>query len=227
MENTLSLKEKFILIGFHPEKGKPYWDAQYYIYGVTGAILLELASLNKIKVTDKRLIITDAKKTGDPALDFVLEILAGAGKQKKVQSWIQSFSSFRVARKIRNLVLQQLVSKRIMGEEDGRFLFFTFKKYPLRDTRTRLTMIKNIQDYVLKGYENDRDAALLSSLVGSTQLTSHVFEKADRSIARKKLKQISKENEFSQIVGATVSAVQAAIVSSIAVTTAVSASSGN
>ena len=226
MENSLSLKEKFMLLSYHPEKGKPYWDAQYYMYGVIGAILLELAGQNKIKVEEKQLIVADTKKTGDTALDYVVEILASSGKQKKVQSWIQSFSSFRSARTIKKLILQQLVDKRTMGEEEGRFLFFTFKKYPLRDTRTRFALLKNIQDFVLKGYENDRDAALLASLVGSTQLTSRVFEKADRKAARKKLKQISKENEVSKIVGATVSAVQAAIVASVAVTASVSAASG-
>lgn len=224
MENTFSLKEKFMLLCLHPEKGKIYWDAQYYIYGVTGAILLELAGLQKIKIADKRLIVTDGKKTGDIVLDFVVDLLGQSQKEKKVQTWMQRFSSFSMARRIKRMILDGLVEKRILGKEEATFLFFfKYYRYPARENKIRTSLLKNIGDYVIRDRESEPDIKLLASLVGSAQITSRVFEKADRKAARKKLKELNKGNEVSQIVGETVTAVQAAIVASVAVTAAASA----
>jgi len=223
MENTFSLKEKFILLCYHPEKGKPFWNAQYYIYGITGAIFLELAGMQKIKITNKRLEITDSKKTGDPVLDLALDVLAQAKSQKRVQTWIHKFASFRMGRKIKRMILDGLVEKRILGKEEAKFLFFfKYFKYPARETRTRNELINNIQDYVLRNRSNESDTLLLSALVGSAQITSRIFEKADRKVAGKRLKEILKGNEVSQIVGETVSAVQAAIVASVVASAAAS-----
>lgn len=224
MENLLSLKEKFVLLCLHPEKGKIYWDAQYYNYGVTGAILLELAGLQKVKIADKRLIINDVKKTGDPVLDFVLDQLGQSQKDKKVATWMQRFSSFRMVRRLKGMILDGLVDKRILGKEEATFLFFfKYFRYPARETKIRAALLKNVEDFVLRNRETETDIKLLASLVGSAQITSRVFEKADRKAARKRLKEINKENEVSQIVGETVSAVQAAIAASVATTVAVSA----
>lgn len=226
MENTLSLKEKFMLLCLHSEKGKIYWDAQYYTYGVTGAILLELAGLKKIKIADKRLIINDGKKTGDTVLDFVLDLLGQSQNEKKVQTWIQKFSSFRMARMLKGMILDGLVEKRMLGKEEATFLFFfKYYRYPARETKIRAALLKNIGDYVIRNRETEPDIKLLASLVGSAQITSRVFEKADRKFARKKLKELNKGNEVSQIVGETVAAVQAAIAASVATTVAVSAAS--
>lgn len=223
MENTLSLKEKFMLLCLQPEKGKIYWDAQYYIYGVTGAILLELAGLQKIKIANKRLIITDGKKTGDTVLDFVIDLLGQSQKEKKVQTWMQRFSSFRMARRLKGMILDGLVEKRILGKEEATFLFFfKYYRYPARETKIRTALLKNVGDYVLRDRETDPDIKLLASLVGSAQISSRVFEKADRKAARKRLKEILKENDISVIVGETVSAVQAAIVASVATSAAAS-----
>jgi len=224
MENTFSLKEKFILLCYHPEKGKPFWNAQYYIYGLTGAIFLELAGMQKIKIANKRLEITDSKETGDPVLDLVLNILAQAKSKKRVQTWIHKFASFRMGRKIKRMILDKLVEKRVLGKEEAKFLLiFKYFKYPARDTRTRNELINNVRDFVLRNRSNEPDALLLASLVGSAQITSRVFEKADRRNARKRLKELNKGNEISQIVGETVSAVQAAIVASVATSAAASA----
>jgi|GEM_PF-6115489 len=215
MEKELSLKEKFILLCYQPENGKPY-SATFYHFGFIGTTLLELAEHGKIKTEGKLLKLTDRTKTNDKALDFVLDYLVKAGKDKKISYWIRKLSEFTIKRKLRAFILDSLVHKRILKEEEVRaLLIFKYKKYPARETRTRNELIKEIQNLVLRNREGDQDLDLLVALIGATRMTNRFFEKKDRKEARKRIKELMKENKVASIVNETVAAVQAAILATI------------
>ena len=221
MEKELTLKEKFLLLCYQPKSGRPF-QATYYHFGFIGSALLELAELGKIKTEDKLLKLIDSKSTNDKALDFALGYLAKSGKDKKISYWIRKFSDFGIKKKIRLYIMNSLVHKRILKEEEGRALFvFKYKKFPARETRTRDDLIRKIQNMVLRGRDGDKDLILLVTMIGATRMTGRFFDKKDRKQARKKIKQLIKENKVAAIVNETVAAVQAAIMTTIIASTVV------
>jgi hypothetical protein len=221
MEKELTLKEKFLLLCYQPESGNPY-PATYYYFGYIGSALLELANMGKIKTEGKLLKLVDSKATGDHALDYLIEIMAKAGREKKTAYWIRKFSEYVIKRKLRLLILQELMSKRILFEKDARaLLIFKYKKYPARETRTRNELIRSVQNLVLRNKESDKDAMMLAVLIGATRITGRFFEKKDRKQARQKIKILIKENKVASIVNETVASVEAAIMAAIIATTLV------
>jgi len=221
MEKQLTLKEKFLLISYQPKNGNPYPATQYH-FGFIGACLMELAALGKVKTVGKLLKLNDSKNTGDKALDFMIGYFIKAGKDKKIAYWLRKFSEFGTKRKLRLLILEELIQKRILSEAQGRVLFiFKYKKYPARETRTRDGLIRSIRSLVLRQRDDEKDTLLLAALVGACRMTNKLFEKKDRKQANKKIKILLKENKMAEIVDETVAAVQAAIVATIITSTVV------
>lgn len=221
MEKELTLKEKFLLLCYQPESGNPY-PATHYHFGFIGATLMELAESGKIKTEYKLLKLIDNKTTNDKALDFVIEYLVKAGKDKKIAYWMRRLSEFTIKRKLRLLILEQLMHKRILHETEGRALFiFKYKKFPARETRTRDGLIRNVQNLVLRRRDDDKDTVLLVALIGACRMTNRFFEKKDRKEANRQIKLLLKENKVAKIVDETVAAVQAAILATIVTTTVV------
>ena len=224
MEKELTLKEKYVLLAWHPEKGKPSILSGYHSYGIAGAVMLELAELKKIKIEDKKVILSDAKKTGDEALDIVIERLANARRNKRISTWISKFAQSGTYKKIKNIILGGLVEKLFLKKEEATALFFfKYHKYPARDTRLRESMIDDIRKVVLKRQLGTRDTYLLTGLAGATRITGAFFGRGERSKARKRIKEIMKSNDIAKALDGTIAAIQTAIIGSIAASAAVTA----
>ncbi len=224
MEKELSLKEKYLLLVYHPEKGRPLGSSAYHSYGTGGAVLLELAQQKKIRNDDKKVILDDRKKTGDPALDLVIEKLAAAKRNKKAGTWINGLSQYGIQKKIRNAILDGMVDKRILRKREATALFFfKYNKYPARDTRLRDSLIRDIRNVVLKRQIGPRELYLLIGLIGATRLSGQFFEKGDRKKARRRIREIMKSSDIAKALDGTVAAVQTAIIGSIAASAAVTA----
>jgi len=135
-ENPLTLKEKYLLLAYHPERGRPL--SRYLAFGLAGAILLELADMGKITLNRKRLILSDARKTSDPVLDLVIEEIGASKSSKRLATWINRFVRFRFRRKLRTMVLEEMIGKRIIKKEEARILiFFRYYKYLPYETKLR------------------------------------------------------------------------------------------
>ncbi|MEE4257671.1 MAG: GPP34 family phosphoprotein, partial [Bacteroidales bacterium] len=70
----LTLKEKFLILAYDPVKGKNL-ATNFISYGLAGAILMELAELNRIKIEKKRVKLTGHQRTGDHVLDNALSLI--------------------------------------------------------------------------------------------------------------------------------------------------------
>lgn len=224
MEKELTLKEKYILLAYHPERGRPLAFSSYHSYGLSGAVLLELADQDKIKIEGKKAILKNNKKTGDYALDLAIEKISSAKSRKKTQTWISRLANSGSYRKIRNNVLEGLVRKQILRKEEGSALWIIkYQKYPLRDTGLRKSLVREIRDVVLKNHLGAKDIYLLIGLIGATKLTSSVFERGERKKARKRIREVMKSNDVAKALEGTVAAVQTAIIASIAASAAATA----
>ena len=69
----LNLVDKFILLALDDDKGTFAREPFALTYGLAGAILLELSFKEYIDVVDKKVILRNHKRVGDPFLDSCLE----------------------------------------------------------------------------------------------------------------------------------------------------------
>lgn len=228
MENNLTLKEKYLLLCYHPEKGRLLNTANYTSYGIAGAIILELAEMNKFKLENDRIVITDRRKTGDEALDIVIDRIANAKRYRKISSWISGLAQSGRMQKIKSAIRNTLIEKRIMRmKEKTALLIFTYHRYPLRNARLRRQIISEIHNVVINRRIGSKEIMLLTALIGATKMESSFFIRDERRAAKKRIRQIMKNNDIAKVLDSTVTAVQAAVVTAITTTAVVSAATAS
>ncbi|MEN8225810.1 MAG: GPP34 family phosphoprotein [Bacteroidota bacterium] len=221
----LTIKEKLVLLAYHPDKGNCLVPT-YIGHGLVGAILLELAGLEKIRVEDNRIKLMDSKKTGDEQLDYIIELLSHSTKSYKVKSIIAKLQA--KSSKIKKPLIAGLVKKRYLKREEKQFLFIKYNRYPAYNRTYRSNLIEHIRRLVLRNIKLDDDITMLAGLTGATRLSIKFFRnREERKTARKRIKEIIKENQVDQAINETVQAVQAAVLASIATTAAISAAAAS
>jgi hypothetical protein len=225
-EMSLTLKEKYMLLVYHPETGRPL--SQYLSFGLAGAVLLELADMGRITLKGSRIMLNDATSCSDPLLDLVIKEIARARSTKKVPTWINRFVRFRFRRLLKSMVLEEMIAKRVMKKEEARMLFFfRYYRYLPYETRKRNELIKDVRDKVLRKSDAEKDTSFLAALIGATFMVRRFFESSERKLARQRIKEITAENHLTRITSETVKAINGAILASIiASTTAAAATSG-
>ena len=67
----LNTIEKFLLIAQHPTKGRFVIQQMPLNYSVVGAILLELSIEKRLKIENKRLVLTNRRSHTNPMLNNV------------------------------------------------------------------------------------------------------------------------------------------------------------
>lgn len=224
MENEMTLKEKYLLLCYHPEKGRMLNSASYASFGIAGAIMLELAEIEKFKLTDNRVNLFDTRSTGDEVLDLVVERISRSKRQKKVNQWISSIAQSGLMRKLKRLLRERLVKRKILTLKEKFALgIFKYNRYPARNAKIRRQIISEIHDVVIARKIGSKDTMILTALIGATKMTNSFFIREERARARKRVKEIMKNNEIAKVLDSTVTAVQAAIVTAITTTAVVSA----
>ncbi|MXY77046.1 MAG: cytochrome P450 [Acidimicrobiia bacterium] len=116
----LSLLDELVLTLLNEESGYfrqvPGWDLNC---AVIGGVLGELSLLSRIDTDMDSLILLDRAKTGDPALDPILEQIAAEPVQRDAQYWIERLAPR--AESIIDLTLDRLVDLEILRHHDGDF----------------------------------------------------------------------------------------------------------
>jgi len=224
MVTNLTLKESFLLLCFHPAKGRMLNTAHYASYGIAGAIMLELAGIDKYKIENKKVVLNDAKLIGDSALDLVVQRIAKSKRDKKLGSWISFIVQSGLIGKVKRAILESLMSKRVLSKrEKTALLIFKYNRYPSRNTRPRRQLISEIHNVILKRQIGNKDTLMLIALIGATKMESSFFLREDRKTARKRIKEIVKGNEVAKMLDSTVTALQAAVITTITTSAVVSA----
>ncbi len=114
-----TITDDLVLLLLHPEAGRAVVDSTSLDRAVGGALLLDLATRQRIAAdgdgTRARIRVVDATPTGEPLLDDALTRLAGdvLRAQKAVE---------RLARRTRPQVLERLVERGLVRRERSRLL---------------------------------------------------------------------------------------------------------
>ena len=117
---ALSLPEELILMLLNEESGYfhqvPGWDLNCT---VAGAVLAELSLMGRIDTDMESLFLVDRTDTGDPALDPILEEVAGEPGRHNTRYWIERLAPR--AESVVDLTLDRLVDLKILEHHDGEF----------------------------------------------------------------------------------------------------------
>ena len=117
---TLTLVDEFLLTLLNEEAGYfhqvPGWDLNC---AVVGAGLAELSLRSRIDTDLDSLILLDPTPTGDPAVDPILDKIAGESIQGNAQYWVERLA-FR-AESVVDMTLERLVALKILEYHDGDF----------------------------------------------------------------------------------------------------------
>ncbi len=218
----ITIKEKFVLLCYHPRKGHNLIPA-YIGYGIAGAMIFELAAMKKIKITDKRINLLDNKKPGDELLDGLIDMMSGVSRPYKVKTVIGKLR-WKTG-KLKRSILSELVRKRYLREERKRFLIFRYKRYPVANYSFRKNLLENIRRLVLRNIDSEEDIPLLAGLSGACRLSPRFFKgKEEKKLAGKRIKEIVRENQVDKVIEETIRAVEAAVAVSVATTAAAGSS---
>lgn len=217
----LSLKEKFVILAFEPQKGNNLASTRI-AYGIAGAMLFELAAQKKIEIRNGRVHLIDSHRTNDALLDKLIEILAKPKKQYKVRTILQKVNL--KAGQYKKPIIESLIRSRHLRQEKKSFLFIPYKVYPSSNPGYRKELVSQIRMLVLRKNSDHPDIPLLTGLAGACKLAPAFFRtKEEKKIAAKRIKEIVKESQVDTAIDETIRAVQAAVM--VAVITPVITSS--
>ena len=120
MTKSLTLVDELVLTLLNEESGYfrqvPGWNLNC---AIVGAALAELSLLSRVDTDMESLIMLDGTATGDPALDPILDKLAGAPAQHNAQYWIERLAP--EAESMIDMTLDRLVDLKILQHHDGDF----------------------------------------------------------------------------------------------------------
>jgi len=175
----LTLKENFVLIAFDPETGRNR-ASNFFGYGLAGAILMELAELKKVKIENKRVVITDSHRTGDIFLDEAMTVISDSPRPIKVKSFLGKIQ--RKTKKFKKPLIQALVEKRYLREHRKRFLFIPYRLFPSANISYNKDLVESIRKLVLRGVDADGQIVMLAGLAGACKFSNKFFRsKEDQS----------------------------------------------
>lgn len=179
----LTFSEEIMVLLLHDENGTFLPVGEYTLNrALAGAVLMDLAFANRIDTDPERLTVTDSAPTGTPALDRVLNRIAGEEEVHDTRTWIETLSADE-AGAIKEAALDSLVARGILERREEKFLWvFRSRRYPMIDGKAEREAKKRIADVLFTDeIPHPRDVALIC-LADACGILRAVFD--EREIKR-------------------------------------------
>ena len=174
---------------------------------LAGAALMELALNNRVDSDLDRLILVDAKPTGDDILDDALGRLAQPGAELTVSAAVEGLSSY--AGGYKEKALQRLVAHHILREENGRFLWvFHTRRYPVIDDTEQREVKARLRQVLLTDEIPDPRDVVLICLIDACNLLGLVLTADEIKHTTARVEQLSKMDLIGQAVTKAVSEIR-------------------
>jgi len=210
----LSIVEKFLLLAQHPEKGWYITGDTQVVYGLIGALLMQMSLANRFKMESKKLILCTEKKS-ENAIFADIEMRIAKKKPRKVKTWISSLAN--KSRKYRIAIQTEMMSKRLIRVEQKKFLgLIPYRRVYLVETKTRNALIHDLKRAILSKHKMDDETISLLAIINASDMHK-IFAKdrAERKHIKKELKKLVKENPIANSLSQSIMEVQAAIAASV------------
>src|SRR5579875_3492101 len=185
----LTCAEELLLLA-HDEKSGHFANLQDLLMNtaIAGAVLMDLALINRVDTDLKALVVLDRKATGEKLLDFAL-----AAVPDKTTT-IDALDALRKhGASLMDMAIARLCERGILKKQEGRVLWvFESRRYPLIDGKELQEVKKRIADLLLSDEIPDPRDVVIISLAEACGLLRRVFSESELRSADKRIEQISR-----------------------------------
>lgn len=211
MDRRLNLAEELLLLGLNDEKGTVLMAASLGLpYGLAGALLIELAQAGLVRIEGKDLAAAPRGLARDAILDEVLAAIRSSAKTRRIDHWVGRFGR---SGSIKKKLLDRLVEKGVLLRQEGRLLWiFPTSRYPQMDPRPESKIRDDVRSALRGVVPPEERIAALIGLVHACDLVGVLFEKGERREAKKRAKEIGRDQPVGSAVARAVEAVRAAVI---------------
>lgn len=188
----LTFAEEIFLLALDDREGsiKPL-PVSALEYALPGALLMELAFLNRIDIDLKSLEVVNTEPTGNVLLDDVLRQIKTKSEAQPTSYWLSFFAG--QAKQIQERILTQLVAKNILKIEDKKILWvFKTRRYPMIDNREIKEVTARLRGLILGDEIPDPREAVLVSLVDACRLFDDLFSDEEYERVQPRIKALAK-----------------------------------
>jgi len=207
----LSFGEELLLLALDDEKGTIV-DKTSIKYGLVGALLMDLALMNKIDTDLENLMIVDTSPTGDDVLDDVLTQIAQSNRTRTTAYWLVHLS--QNSNTIKERLLDRLIQKGILKREEQKILWvFARRRYPVRDDKEEKEVKTRIREVILSDSIPDSRDVVLISLIKGCYLVDEIFSHKEIDAVKGRLEQIAKMDLIGQTLSEIIESVTRAMAS--------------
>ncbi|GAA0606978.1 GPP34 family phosphoprotein [Virgibacillus siamensis] len=222
----LTIPEELLLLALNDDKGTVVFSAGSSLnYGLAGAALAELTIEERIGLEDKKVVVIDETPTGNKVNDAVLQQVIEARKPKSVKRWVQSMN-YRMGQ-WRKDMLRDLVDKGVLEEKEQKILWvFSRNTYPTERDVPEQQIRQRVHASIFGDQKPDARTAMLLSLIKACNLINEVFSTREKKEAKKRIDQISKNNDYGDAVKVSIDAMQTAVIAACAAAAASSGGNG-
>ena len=213
----LNIIEKLILLSLDDEKGNLLSSGPQFNTAIIGATLAELILLGKLRVSEKRIKVSNTTSTNDKVLDYALAEIRKSKKDKKLSHWILSLAS--KAPKTIEIYEQKFIDNKILYRKNSKVLWFFDKtNFPAKDSTLENIFRQELNDIVFKNNIADLNNKILIGLIEASDLNKEIYGKKLSKETKRAIKDIYKSDELSLIIH---DKVEEAYISMVAVMVAV------
>jgi len=207
----LSFGEELLLLALDDEKGTIV-DKTSIKYGLVGALLMDLALVNKIDTDLENLMIVDASPTGDDILDDVLTQIAQSDRTRTTEYWLVHLS--QNSNTIKERLLDRLIQKGILKREEQKILWvFARRRYPVRDDKEEKEVKTRIREVILSDSIPDPRDVVLISLIKGCYLVDEIFSHKEIDAVKGRIEQIARMDLIGQTLSGIIESVTRAMAS--------------
>jgi golgi phosphoprotein 3 len=211
----LTFVEEIVLLALDDATGARLpMPVMAYDYAIAGALLADLALLNRIDTDPQQLVVLNPAPTGDALLDPALAAIAAEPRPQTVSHWLSAFSRERAA--LEAAALGRLVAHGILRHEDKKILWvFGVRRYPTIDHHERIEVRTRLAALILGDELPDPRDAVLLSLLTAGHLTDRIFPGPQFTARSERLVTLAKMDLVGREVAAAVDAVTRAVTTAV------------
>ncbi len=186
----LTLTEDLVLLALDDHSGRilPVDDIGYR-HALAGAVLLDLALLDRLENQDGALRVSDRTRTGEDLLDRWRETIEAEKEPLELRVWIARLAL--ASDQIETAALNSLVNRGILEKQETNFLWvFETRRYPMLDGTEEKEVKRRICDVLLSDEEPSQADAILVGLVDDARLLPHILSDAETRESARRVAQV-------------------------------------
>jgi Golgi phosphoprotein 3 len=196
--------EEFLLLALSDPKGGFVREPpDRFENALAGAILMDLALLNRIDTDLDHLILVDPSPTGDPLLDKALTAIRESPDSRSTSYWIEEIR-YRID-EFREVLIRRLIDRGVLKREDKKLLgIIPQTRYAVSPGPEEREVRERLRATILSDDIPDPKDVLLISLLVSCNLIDRLFSRAESEAAQDRIDQISQMDLIGQAVFKTI-----------------------